>query len=50
MTDKKKMPPEDMGFLHRHIQTERTTMVGPNHVIVDKEDWEQARKAYYGSE
>lgn len=34
----------DTKFLHNHPQKEKTLGIDENHVIVDREDWEQARQ------
>jgi hypothetical protein len=43
---KKMIDPDFLGFLHRHPDTELKHNLGPEHVVVDRKDWEQAREKY----
>jgi len=37
-------------FLHNHPMEEQLAKIGPDHVIVDRADWEEAKKLFVSME
>jgi hypothetical protein len=38
--------PDYRGFLHRHRKMEASIFLDPDHVVVDRQDWELVRKSW----